>query len=104
MSTALTKYSTLFLDNFINAPADNKIDFFLWNPEVHYCVHNSPLLESILLSQLNPILQLNVMVKISCHIWEVTASNPGPETGYPDRCYSWLFSVLQGKCWDSTLN
>jgi hypothetical protein len=57
---------------------------------------------------MNPIhIQPNVVVECLTplfHIPEVPALNLGPETGYPNRDFSWISSVPPVKYRDSTLN
>jgi hypothetical protein len=42
-------------------------------------------------------------LKLLLHNREVPGSNLGPETGYPDRGFSWFSSVNTCECWDSGL-
>jgi hypothetical protein len=43
-------------------------------------------------------------VTLLFHIWEVSGSNLGPETGFPEEDLQWFCSVCPGKCQISTAN
>jgi hypothetical protein len=87
-----------------------KIYCFLYNLNVHLCVHNSPSLEPLLpiSVQSTPFtlfLKPNVVAEwltLLLRIREVSDLNLGPETGYLDWGFSWFSSVRPHKCRYST--
>jgi hypothetical protein len=54
LTHSLTPWCRIFFEQPIITQLIKKYPAFLWNPEVHYRVHESPPLDSIL-SQLNPV-------------------------------------------------
>jgi hypothetical protein len=56
--------------------ASQKIPRILWNPKVHYRIHNSPLLVSFPI-HINPVyaVHFNIILLLWKHTWSVTASH-----------------------------
>jgi hypothetical protein len=60
--------------------ASQEISSFLWNPEIHYRVHNSPLLVPFL-SQMNPVLTPNTIFLFNnSHLTSWSRINPDKPT------------------------